>query len=88
MAKQPSAKAAATASPPKAPARQQIDIRAKTRRPGQRRQVCGVILTGEWTYLSVDDRGSAMKALNRDPDIIVERHARPKPPPATEGDDA
>ncbi|MDR5857951.1 hypothetical protein FZZ93_02420 [Halomonas eurihalina] len=87
MAKQPSAKATAT---PKSPPRQQVDIRAKTRRPGQRRQVCGVILTGEWTYLSVDDRGSAMKALSRDPDIIVERHARPKPPAtkATEDDDA
>ncbi|MDN3524353.1 hypothetical protein QWY79_03630 [Halomonas sabkhae] len=55
------------------PPRRQVRVNVKTRQPGQRRQVAGVIITGEPKALVVDERGSAYKALTRGPGLVVER---------------
>ncbi|WP_438454700.1 hypothetical protein [Vreelandella venusta] len=57
--------------------RKDAQVRVKTKSPGVKRQVCGVILTNEWKYLTLDDKGSAYKALARDPAIVMEHAAPP-----------
>ncbi|MDO0944656.1 hypothetical protein [Chromohalobacter israelensis] len=76
-------------SGPSTPApRTSIHVRAKTRHPGQRRGCCGVILTGEWKHLVVDDKGSAYKALIADQDVIVERLPETPDSPSEDAGDA
>lgn len=58
--------------------RKDAQVRVKTKSPGVKRQVCGVIFDNAWKYLTLDDRGSAYKALARDPAIVMEH----SPPPA------
>ncbi|WP_417862374.1 hypothetical protein [Vreelandella venusta] len=53
--------------------RTDVTVRVKTKTPGVRRQVCGVIFGNEWKRLVLDDKGSAYKALARDPAIVMER---------------
>ncbi|WP_447926947.1 hypothetical protein [Vreelandella sp. EE27] len=64
------APAAEKKSPP--PARKQVQVRVKTTATGVKRQVCGVILTNEWQTLTLDDRGSAYKAIERDHALVME----------------
>ncbi|MBZ9574416.1 hypothetical protein [Modicisalibacter sp. MOD 31.J] len=67
-----------TASQAPAP-RADIVVRVKTRQLGQRRGCCGVIFTGEWKRLVLDDKGSAWKAIQAHPDLVVERLAETPP---------
>ncbi|WKD29543.1 hypothetical protein NDQ72_06260 [Halomonas sp. KG2] len=53
--------------------RANVTVRVKTKTPGVKRQVCGVIFGNEWKRLVLDDKGSAYKALARDPAIVMER---------------
>ncbi|AQU83248.1 MULTISPECIES: hypothetical protein [unclassified Halomonas] len=53
--------------------RADVTVRVKTKTPGVKRQVCGVIFGNEWKRLVLDDKGSAYKALTRDPAIVMER---------------
>ncbi|MGP9798152.1 hypothetical protein ACT3UJ_12430 [Halomonas sp. 86] len=71
-----SAKQTTKAAPPPRP-RAAVQVRVKTKSPGVKRQVCGVIFTNEWKHLTLDDRGSAYKAIERDPALEME----PAPPP-------
>lgn len=60
--------------------RKDTQVRVKTKSPGVKRQVCGVIFDNTWKYLTLDDRGSAYKAIARDPAMVME----PSPPPVKE----
>lgn len=60
-----------TPAPPPRP-RAAVQVRVKTKSPGIKRQVCGVIFTNEWKHLTLDDRGSAYKAIERDPAMVME----------------
>ncbi len=64
-------------APPPRP-REAVSVRVKTKSPGVKRQVCGVIFENTWKYLTLDDRGSAYKAIARDPAMVMEK-ATPKP---------
>ena len=66
-------------APPPRP-REAVSVRVKTKSPGVKRQVCGAIFENTWKYLTLDDRGSAYKAIERDPAIVMEKAT----PPATE----
>lgn len=70
-------------APPPRP-REAVSVRAKTKSPGIKRQVCGVIFDNAWKHLTLDDRGSAYKALERDPAIVMEKAPPPAKPTATE----
>ncbi len=72
-----SADKSAPPPPPPRP-REAVSVRVKTKSPGIKRQVCGVIFDNAWKHLTLDDRGSAYKALERDPAIVMEK----APPPA------
>lgn len=74
MSAKQTTKAAATTAEKKAPPpqRKPVQVRVKTKAPGIKRQVCGVILTNEWKGLTLDDQGSAYKAIVRDPALEME----------------
>ncbi|MBL1267650.1 MAG: hypothetical protein COA87_007860 [Halomonas sp.] len=57
--------------------REAVSVRVKTKSPGVKRQVCGVIFDNAWKYLTLDDRGSAYKAIARDPAIVMEKATPP-----------
>jgi len=63
-------------APPPRP-REAVSVRVKTKSPGVKRQVCGVIFDNAWKYLTLDDRGSAYKAIARDPAIVMEKATPP-----------
>ncbi|GGW23645.1 hypothetical protein [Vreelandella hamiltonii] len=67
-----SAKQTTKAAPPPRP-RVDVSVRVKTKSPGIKRQVCGVIITNEWKRLLLDDKGSAYKAIARDPALVMEQ---------------
>ncbi|MGO2241137.1 MAG: hypothetical protein ACTH5D_05200 [Halomonas sp.] len=60
--------------------RKEISLRVKTKSPGVKRQVCGVIFDNTWKHITLDDRGSAYKAIARDPAMMME----PAPAPVKE----
>ncbi|WFE73106.1 hypothetical protein P8S55_08405 [Halomonas sp. M1] len=64
--------------------REAVQVRVKTKSPGVKRQVCGVIFENAWKYLTLDDRGSAYKAIARDPAMVMEKATPPPKPVATE----
>ncbi|UXZ55827.1 hypothetical protein LOS15_07355 [Halomonas sp. 7T] len=70
-------------APPPRP-REAVQVRVKTKSPGVKRQVCGVIFENTWKYLTLDDRGSAYKAIARDPAMVMEKATPPPKPVATE----
>ncbi|HBN61402.1 MULTISPECIES: hypothetical protein [unclassified Halomonas] len=70
-------------APPPRP-REAVSVRVKTKSPGVKRQVCGVIFENTWKYLTLDDRGSAYKAIARDPAMVMEKATPPPKPVATE----
>lgn len=70
-------------APPPRP-REAVSVRVKTKSPGVKRQVCGVIFENTWKYLTLDDRGSAYKAIARDPAMVMEKATPPPEPVATE----
>jgi hypothetical protein len=70
------------APPPRS--REAVSVRVKTKSPGVKRQVCGVIFENTWKYLTLDDRGSAYKAIARDPAMVMEKATPPPKPVATE----
>lgn len=70
-------------APPPRP-REAVQVRVKTKSPGVKRQVCGVIFDNAWKYLTLDDRGSAYKAIARDPAIVMEKATPPPKAVATE----
>lgn len=74
MSAKNSTKASATLAPPPppVPARADVSVRVKTRSTGVRRVVCGVIFSNEYKRLLLDDRGSAYKAIARDPALVME----------------
>lgn len=57
--------------------RKDAQVRVKTKSPGVKRQVCGVIFDNTWKYLTLDDRGSAYKAIARDPAMVMEKATPP-----------
>lgn len=64
--------------------REAVQVRVKTKSPGVKRQVCGVIFDNAWKYLTLDDRGSAYKAIARDPSMVMEKATPPPKAVATE----
>ena len=70
-------------APPPRP-REAVSVRVKTKSPGVKRQVCGVIFENTWKYLTLDDRGSAYKAIARDPAMVMEKATPPPKPVATQ----
>lgn len=73
MSAKHSTKANATsAPPPPMPARSDVAVRVKTRATGVKRVVCGVIFGNEYKRLLLDERGSAYKAIARDPALVME----------------
>ena len=70
-------------APPPRP-REAVSVRVKTKSPGVKRQVCGAIFENTWKYLTLDDRGSAYKAIARDPAMVMEKATPPPKPVATE----
>lgn len=58
--------------PPPMPARSDVAVRVKTRATGVKRVVCGVIFGNEYKRLLLDERGSAYKAIARDPALVME----------------
>ncbi|MCL7931697.1 hypothetical protein [Halomonas llamarensis] len=64
------AKAEQPAPPPQP--RADVSVRVKTTSPGVKRQVCGVIFGNEYKRLLLDDKGSAYKAIARDPELMME----------------
>ncbi|MCE7520323.1 hypothetical protein LZG37_19475 [Halomonas titanicae] len=64
--------------------REDVSVRVKTKSPGVKRQMCGVIFDNAWKYLTLDDRGSAYKAIARDPAMVMEKATPPPKAVATE----
>ncbi|WP_237673582.1 hypothetical protein [Vreelandella profundi] len=64
--------------------RKGISLRVKTKSPGVKRQVCGVIFDNTWKHITLDDKGSAYKAIARDPAMVTEADTTPAKPAATE----
>lgn len=58
--------------------RKDVQVRVKTKATGAKRTNSGTIFTNEWKYLTLDDKGSAYKAIKADTALVME-HA---PPPA------
>lgn len=70
-------------APPPRP-REAVSVRVKTKSPGVKRQVCGVIFDNSWKHLALDDLGSAYKAIARDPALVMEKAAPPPKAMTTE----
>ena len=77
----PEQSAEKTAPPPPRP-REAVSVRVKTKSPGVKRQVCGVIFDNSWKHITLDNKGSAYKAIARDPAFVME----PLPSSAPSGD--
>ncbi|NVE91544.1 hypothetical protein [Vreelandella titanicae] len=66
--------------------RKDVQVRVKTKATGAKRSVCGAIFTNEWKYLTLDDKGSAYKAMNADPALVMEHATPPVKVVATEAE--
>ncbi|BCB62258.1 hypothetical protein HaloA020_29590 [Halomonas sp. A020] len=64
--------------------RKDVQVRVKTKATGAKRTNSGVIFTNEWKYLTLDDKGSAYKAISDDPALTVELAPPPAKPAADE----
>ncbi|TVU88310.1 hypothetical protein [Vreelandella titanicae] len=64
--------------------RKDVQVRVKTKATGARRSVCGSIFTNEWKYLTLDDKGSAYKAISADPALVMEEASPPTKAVATD----
>ena len=60
--------------------RKDVQVRVKTRATGTRGASNGVIFSNEWKYLTLDDKGSAYKAISTNPNLVMEH----SPPPVKE----
>ncbi|MCL7931788.1 hypothetical protein [Halomonas llamarensis] len=74
-----SAKQTTKAAEKKAPPtpRKSVKVRVKTKDTGAKRTSSGVIFTNEWKHLTLDDKGSAYKAISADPALVMEHAAPP-----------
>ena len=81
-----SAKQTTKAAEKKAPPtpRKSVQVRVKTIATGAKRTNSGVIFTNEWKYLTLDDKGSAYKAISADTALVMEHAAPPVKVVATE----
>lgn len=74
-AKQTTKAATAEKKTPPVP-RKDVQVRVKTKATGAKRTNSGTIFTNEWKYLTLDDKGSAYKAIKADTALVME-HAPP-----------
>ena len=51
--------------------RKDVQVRVKTRATGTRCASNGVIFSNEWKYLTLDDKGSAYKAISTNPNLVI-----------------
>ncbi len=83
-----SAKQTTKAAEKKAPPvpRKSVQVRVKTKATGAKRTNSGVIFTNEWKYLTLDDKGSAYKAISTDTALVMEHAAPPAKAAVTEAE--
>lgn len=68
--------------------RKSVHVRVKTKAPGVKRTNSGVIFENAWKHLTLDDKGSAYKAIDADAALVMEPAPAPVKEPEPEATEA